>query len=137
MLSYRIDAAARIVHFEGPTPTDPGEFARVCHAALTDPAFKPGFGFYRDRRGQAVPATDIVHRSVAALRQVEGLPTSKWAIVVDPGANYGMLRMMQLLTDGTWVEVGLFYDPMEATRWLGEQLQGRAAVNSAEPNADG
>ena len=126
MLTYRIDPSTRTVYFEGPAPTDPVDFQDALRAALADPAFRPGFGFLRDRRGHAIPSVEIVRAGAKAIAATPGMPTSKWAIVVDPGADYGMMRMLQLSTDGTWVEVALFHEPEEAKRWLGEPI----AVNA-------
>jgi hypothetical protein len=106
------------VHFEGPTARGAEEFVHVVRQVLVDPAYRPGFGFLRDRRGRGVAPTEVVHQIADVLKRVSALPPSKMAFVVDPGADYGMMRMMQILTDGGRTEVAVYFDVAEAIRWL-------------------
>ena len=115
-LSYRIDPAVGIVVISGPDGASPAAFQRTLRTILEDPNYQPGFGFYRDRRGFTLPPTGLVHGVASVIRSTEALAGSRWAIVVSDPANYGMMRMLSILSDVTEMEV--FEDPVAATGWL-------------------
>ena len=90
----------------------------VTGAREPEAAFTPGFGFLRDRRGLGIVQTNIVRQAADTLRLIRGMPPSKFAIIVDPGADYGMMRMVQMLSDGGWAEIALFFELEPAIEWL-------------------
>jgi hypothetical protein len=115
-LSYRIDPAARIVEISGPDGASPAAFQRILRAILIDPDYRSGFGFFRDRRGFRLPPTGLVQGVASVIRETDALAGSRWAIVVSDPANYGMMRMLSILSDVAVMEI--FEDPIAATGWL-------------------
>ena len=115
-LSYRIDAAAGIVVIAGPDGASPVAFQQTLRTILDDPDYKPGYGFLRDRRGFRLPPTGLVHGVASFIRESEALAGSRWAIVVSDPANYGMMRMLSILSEVAEMEI--FEDPATATSWL-------------------
>jgi hypothetical protein len=84
------------------------------------PGFGPGFGFLIDRRAITEPAeTEYVHSLVAILRRNEQLFVgTRCAVIVPNVASYGMMRMMELMLDGSPFHVRGFKEFHKAARWL-------------------
>jgi hypothetical protein len=120
VLSYRIDSVSGIVEIEGPTAQDLQAFKTFFAGVIADPQYRQGFGFLRHGRGMNAPQTEILRRAVDYLTRVPGVPSSRWAIVVETPADYGMMRMAETLSSGAAVEVRIFWALEEARRWLRE-----------------
>jgi hypothetical protein len=120
MLSYQIDRTEGIVFIVGPDPTTPAELATFLEALVHDPGFHVGDAFLRDRRGLPAPTADMVHAVMATMAAVPELRRSRFAIIVaaDDPANFGMMRMAQILGSGMPLEIELFSDEAEARKWL-------------------
>ena len=138
-MEYRIDLQQGIVHLVGSDPPKPEDFVAVLRAALADPLFRPGFGFLRDRRGVVPPSVQYVEDVARLMRAMSDLPHTRYAIVVDTLASFGMMRLARKRTWGAWVEVELFETPAEATLWIREMRRSGGARPSHrnEPTIEG
>lgn len=123
MLSYRIDRVRHFVEILGVQQSDPEEFGRLLTAILADPAYRPGLGFYRDRRGMTPMTTATLQANLADLAAMPGLTATRWAYVVTDPVNYGMARMAAMLGDGSSLELQIFDAPEPAFEWLAERDQ--------------
>lgn len=132
MLQYRIDQARRIVEVVGVQTSDPEEFLRLFTAILADPDYRPGFGFYRDRRGMVPIKRGTLQANLAVVAAIPGLTGSRWAYVVSDPANYGMARMAAILGDGSALELHIFDTPEAALAWLAERPQGATIATPSE-----
>ncbi|MCC7134072.1 MAG: hypothetical protein IT352_15550 [Gemmatimonadales bacterium] len=128
MLQYRIDQARRFVEVVGVQTPDPEEFARLFAAILADPDYRPGYGFYRDRRGMVPMKRGTLQANLAVVAALPGLTGSRWAYVVSDPANYGMARMAAILGDGSALELQIFETPEAALAWLAERPQDSPAL---------
>ncbi len=118
-LSYRIDAAARIVITS--TVGERVTLARVRlyqQALLADPAFDPTFSQYLDfsQASEIVVSPEDVR--LLAVHSVFRAG-SRRAIVADGPRVFGFARMFQALTDGFGADIRIFDDPRAAQAWLG------------------
>jgi hypothetical protein len=127
LLSYRIDPDDGIVYLTGSQTATLDEFRRVVSDAADDPAFKPHFGFIRDRRGLEAPTGDELRGAVAFVVGTVGLQRTRWAIIVDTPANYGMMRMAGFLADNSPLSVAIFATMEEAVTWLKSPPQEQSA----------
>ena len=86
--------------------------------ALADPAYQVGMGILHDwRRLQtALPTAEVVRRSQYLAKSAARFGRTRWALVVDTSAAYGMGRMAEALT-GSGTGLRVFRDPAEAEAW--------------------
>ena len=122
MLSYQIDPEAEIVEIAGPPVDDIGELAQCLTQVLADRAYRPGFGFLRHGESADAPSPAVVRESMMLLARL-GLGASRWAIVAQRPAEYGMVRMAQLMSDGSPLEIGIFPNRDAAWQWLRKTLE--------------
>jgi hypothetical protein len=120
VLPYQIDRIDGVVSIVGPDPATPVELEEFLEALVRDPLFHVGDGFLRDRRGLPAPSADLVHGVMATMASVPELRRSRFAIVVPAGdqANFGMMRMAQILGSGLPLEIEIFTEESDARRWL-------------------
>jgi hypothetical protein len=138
-VEYRLDLPQEIVHLVGPDPPNPEDFVAVIRSALTDPRFRAGFGFLRDRRGVVPPSVQYVEDVARLMRAMTDVPHTRYAILVDTLASFGIMRLARKRTWGAWAEVELFETPAEATVWIKELRRsggGRPSMRS-EPSREG
>lgn len=97
------------------------ELVRSIRKALDDPRFHAGIKCFVDMREAAHTADGEVVRRVARLliKNLEKVAGCKIAIIVGKTSTYGIIRMLQLQTQGMPFQVGVFYDPGEARTWFG------------------
>jgi hypothetical protein len=88
------------------------------HEILSDPKFRPGFGFLRDRTGMEVLGRDLAQQAGVALRRIKGMPTCKFVVVVDNGITLQAVHQLKLMTEGSWVAFAIFGDLQSATDWV-------------------
>jgi hypothetical protein len=126
VVSYEIDRDAGIVTVLGDEVSSAQDTERAFRQILSDPNFRPGDGFLRDRRHLALPSGDVVRRVADLLARLPGFPSSRCAIVLpecDP-SRYGMSRMIAILATGASVEIAIFFEMETARAWL---VDGMAA----------
>jgi hypothetical protein len=117
-ITYSIDTTAGLVrlrYHENPTFS---EWEATMLAVLDDPDFRPGFGILADRRGVPAPSSDYVRSTLDFSRAHPALSYSRFAIVVDGLAAFGMGRMGQILGDDLPGPISVFNGPVEAEEWL-------------------
>jgi hypothetical protein len=115
-MSYRIDESAGIVELHGPDGLRPEEVEAALRQVLEDPRYHPALGFLRDRRGFRMPPTGFVRGLAWTIRHTAGLIGSRFAFVVSDPGNYGMVRMLSMMSDVA--DIRAFTDPAEAREWL-------------------
>jgi hypothetical protein len=88
-----------------------------------DPRHSPSMGRVYDCRAVTRMPTVLELRAVAELfrRNVDPTLRVRRAIVVTPGAYYGLGRMLQALLDLAGLEVHLFTELEEAVDWVATQ----------------
>ena len=96
------------------------ELLRSIRRALADPGFHPGARCLVDMREATHTSGGDVARRVAQLliANRDKVAGARIAIVVSKAAAYGIIRMLQLQTQGFPFEIGVSYDLEEARRWL-------------------
>jgi hypothetical protein len=134
-VEYRIDLQQGIVHLTGPDPSLPEDFVAVLQVAMVDPAFRIGFGFLRDRRGVVPPSVQYVEAVARLMRAMSDVPPTRYAILVDTLASYGMMRLARKRTWGAWVEMDLFETMAEAVVWIKEQRRSETTRSPFVPPA--
>lgn len=101
------------------------EMLRSIKRVFAHPSFHLGMKVLTDMR-EALHAADgeevrrVARLLVANMDKMAGV---KNAVVVGQEATYGIMRMLQLQTDGFPFETALFYDFDEAKQWLAEEEQ--------------
>jgi hypothetical protein len=116
---YTIDRPGRVVYLT--TVGDPSfdEWRDALLKVFSDPAFETGFHFISDRRRAAPPGADFVEREIVFIREHETeLGRCRWAAVVPDPATDGAARAVTSRAGMAEVEVGFFYDPAAARRWV-------------------
>jgi hypothetical protein len=95
------------------------EWAECMRAIVGDPRFRPGFSFLSDRRGIPALSTGFVRLCVDFLSGYsEEVGGSRWAVVIDSPAAYGMMRVAQVLASEVTSHIEIFTDIDEAEAWL-------------------
>ena len=107
-----------LVHLESDEGATFEEWRDAVDAALADPAFRPGMGIVHDWRKHAspLPTAEVKERSEYLARNAERFGRTRWALLVDNSASFGMGRMAQTLT-GSGTGLRVFRDPVEAEAW--------------------
>jgi hypothetical protein len=123
-MSYSIDPAARLVRLRNETTPTYEEWEACMIAVFADPAFEPGFAFLGDGRGLPPSDTEMVRRTVKfASGHKREFGRSRWAIVVDTPAMYGMSRMGQSLGKSLVAETRIFTNLEDAEAWLSTSVR--------------
>jgi hypothetical protein len=138
MLSYRIDSNTGIVEILGQPLPSPQEVKALAAAVAADAAYRPGFGFLRDRRGMEPFPIDAVPRTADLLTALPVTRGSRLAFVTGAApASYGTMRMLQELiaARGAAVTVGVFAEEVAARRWLAETA-GDRRISAGSPDRD-
>jgi hypothetical protein len=133
-VSYSIDPAARLVrlHYDG-SPTY-REAVLLILGILSDADFRPGFDILADRRGIPAPTPQYVRSLIEFAKRHHLLGESRFALVVDSPASFGMARMGQHIGDGLPTPIMIFEDLAEAEAWLGGG--GRAETERASKSGE-
>ncbi|HEX8557809.1 MAG TPA: hypothetical protein VF668_06905 [Pyrinomonadaceae bacterium] len=116
---YTIDRAARVVYLT--TVGDPSfdEWRDALLGVFSDPAFETGFNFISDRRQAEPLSPEFLEREVAFVREHErDFGRCRWAAVVPDPATDEAARTVTNRAALSDVEVGFFYNPAEARRWV-------------------
>jgi hypothetical protein len=128
-MTYTIDSAARLVRLHNATTPTYAEWERCMLEVFADPAYEPGFAFLGDGRGLPPSEADMVRRTITfASAHRREFETSRWAVVVDTPAMYGMSRMGQSLGASYVAETRIFDSVEAAESWL----LGKATQKAAE-----
>ncbi len=119
-IDYEIDSERGVVFLRYLTSPTADEWADALEAVIADPAFRPGFDFYGDRRGvKDVPTAAFVAGAALYLKRRPEIFSGRcWAVVTESPAGYGMARMGQARSESAGVDVGVFTDADAALNWL-------------------
>jgi hypothetical protein len=120
-LSYDIDVASRLVVLTcGDVTLE--RWRRTMGQVVADPRFRIGFGVLVDcRTATLAPETQDVVGVVDFLANRRArLGLSRWAVVVEEPAGYGMARMTAAIAESAGLELRAFRTMDEALEWLGE-----------------
>lgn len=117
---YTIDRTERVVYLTTVGEPSFDEWRDTLLKVFSDPSFKTGFNFISDRRrSSAVPSPEFVEREVVFIREHEReLGRCRWAAVVPNPATDEAARVVTSRAGMAEVEVGFFYDPAAARRWV-------------------
>ena len=123
-IHFTIHPSARLVTYavEGTaTHDDAREFL---DAVLAHPNFERGFAFLGDRRGPSGEPDMAYVRAVAneVRARASRLAPCRWAIALSTAGGFGAVRMCNLLTLESGVEMAPFMTPAQAVEWLGAGL---------------
>jgi hypothetical protein len=133
-LTYSIDPTDRLVrlHYDG-SPTY-REAVVLILAILSDPDFRAGYDLLADRRGVPAPTAAYVRNLLAFAKRHHLLGESRFALVVDSQASFGMARMGQIIGEGEPTPIMIFDDLAAAEDWLGvgSRLKDDAARTPSE-----
>ena len=116
---YTIDRPARVVYLT--TVGDPSfeEWRDALLRVFNDPAVETGFHFISDRRRAEPLGSEFMERQVVFVREHEReLGRCRWAAVVPDPATDKAARAVTDQARVTEVDVGFFYNPAEARRWV-------------------
>jgi hypothetical protein len=115
-VSWRI--ANGLVHLESSEGATFEEWRDAVDAAWADPAFRDGMGIVHDWRKlrAGLPTPEVEKRSEYLAANAARFGRTRWALLVDSAAAYGMGRMAETLT-GTGTGLRVFRDPAEAEAW--------------------
>jgi hypothetical protein len=116
---YSIDESERVVYLTTVGEPSFDEWRDTLLKVFSDPSFKTGFDFISDRRRATAPGREFVEREVAFVREHEReFGRCRWAAVVPDTATDEMARAVTKRAGMAEVEVGFFYDPAAARRWV-------------------
>jgi hypothetical protein len=118
-LAYDIDTTSRIVLLTcGNTSLD--AWRRCMREVLADPQFRSGSGFLVDCRTATLAPEIADVRGVVDFLSAHSpaLGRSRWAVVVEQPAGYGMARMASIRADAAGLELQAFENIEEARAWL-------------------
>ena len=125
-IRFTVHPSARLVTYavEGTTTRD--DAREFLDAVLAHPNFERGFAFLGDRRGPDGEPDMAYVRAVAkeVRARASRLAPCRWAIALSTPAGFGAVRMCNLLTLESGVEMAPFMTPTQATEWLGTGLNG-------------
>ena len=107
-----------LVHLESDEAATFEEWRDAVDAALADPAWRPGMGILHDWRKHrtSLPSAEVAKRSAYLAHNAARFGQTRWALLVDSSASFGMGRMAETLT-GAGTRLRVFRDPVEAEAW--------------------
>jgi hypothetical protein len=120
--TYRIDVDRGLVFliYGNRQPTT-SEWCAVMDALLGDAQYRAGMNLVSDRRHLVdAPTTGTLQQMASYVgRNAERIGTARWAIVTGTPAEYGMVRMGEVLfaSAGSHIELRPFVDMDAALRW--------------------
>ena len=119
-VTYNIDPRERIVYLVVSGESSVQEWEDMVLSVLADPAYRKGFNFLTDRRGQSkMPGPDFtlrVLRFLAAHKPEMG--RYRWAAVTPWALPFGTQRMFSILAEEADIRVEAIDDFEAARRWL-------------------
>jgi hypothetical protein len=118
-LSYDVDVASRLVTLTcGNTTLE--RWSRLMFDVFADPRYQPDFAILVDcRTATLTPSSDDVRGVVEFIASHRAmLGTSRWAVVVEKAAGFGMARMAETIANIANVDLRAFQSLDEAAAWL-------------------
>lgn len=116
---YSIDESERVVYLTTIGEPSFEEWRDALLAVFSEPSFVTGFDFISDRRRAKAPGRGFVEQEVAFVREHElEIGHCRWAAVVPDRATEDVARSVSIRAGLPNIEVGFFYDPAEARRWV-------------------
>jgi hypothetical protein len=129
-IAFTVCASARLVTClveNTPTDEDAREFFDVL---LAHPDFECGFNLLMDcRKRTANPDPAFARAFSKEVRQrAKDLGPCRWAYVVTTSSGFAAVRLIALLTFGSWVEFASFMTMDEAAKWVEAGTAERRAL---------
>ena len=120
-IGINIDPSARLVTYALDHLPTPDETRGFFDALLSHPAYGPGYAVLGDcRRLRADPDAASIRAFAREVRnRANELEPCKWAILSTTACGFAAVRLVSVLTYGSWVEFAPFLTPAEAEGWLG------------------
>ena len=122
-LFYEVDVESRLVVLTcGDVSLE--RWRRTMIQVIADARFRRGFGILVDcRTATRAPVTQEVFGVVDFLStRRDDLGQSRWAVVVEEPAGYGMARMTAAIAESAGLELRAFRTVGEAREWLGVRV---------------
>jgi len=96
------------------------EMLEAINASVEDPDYEAGFDVLSDHTGIDQPiSTENVHHLVKHLQALtEHFEGTRWAIVTEKPASYGMMRMLSVFARRVPMNVRVFRSIAAAEAWL-------------------
>jgi hypothetical protein len=121
--SYRLRFEGRVVHVTGVGEGSVATGASTSAAFRSDPGLRPPFGLLVDVRALSNLPSVAEARSLVELSRSQEEPMERCAVLlVRPGVQYGMARMIQILSEMRGAVIRILTDETEALRWLRDDL---------------
>jgi hypothetical protein len=130
-IRYEIDPLRRFVRLTHVSRTPPALWRDTIDAVLAEPGFQRGFDFVDDLSVRVdVPTVDIQNAVDFLNSRQSSIAPCRWAVVVHPQmpAVFGMLRMAELLMQGSPVSLRVFTSVGHTLAWLGSAEITRSTV---------
>ena len=125
-IQYTIDPANRLVISNDAAPLTPREIREFFRQLSADPRFQPTFNQLHHMQAGALAA--VRYDDLASVKEFDPFsPSSRRAIVVETPADYGMVRMYELLRGGS---MQVFKTEREAHEFLGLKTDDDPAASS-------
>lgn len=114
-IQYTIDPANRLVISNDTAPLSQREIREFFRELSRDPRFQPTFSQLHHMQAGALAA--VRYDDLASVKEFDPFsPSARRAIVVETPADYGMVRMYELLRGGS---MQVFKTEREARQFLG------------------
>jgi hypothetical protein len=128
--SYEIDAEPRLIVAVFTGDANLADADAVMTQLHADPRHSFAFSRVYDCRGLTRLPPLVELRGVAELfrHRIDPTVRPRRAIVVRPGAAYGLGRMLQARLDLAGMELNIFTGPDEAVAWATSEAQSRAGA---------
>jgi hypothetical protein len=100
----------------------PGDIVAQMNTAMAQEWFFVGINFLQDLRDASYPFAGYEYfQRTKSLRDAadRALGSCRVALVAGTKADYGILRQLEIMSEGVPVERSVFLDLREAKRWLG------------------
>ncbi len=125
-IRFSVHPSARLVTYEVEGTATRDDAKEFLDAVLAHPNFERGFAFLGDRRGPGSEPDMTYVRAVAKEVQARAsrLAPCRWAVALSTAAGFGAIRLCNLLTLESGVEMAPFMTPDQAAEWLGERPDG-------------
>lgn len=100
--------------------------------SVLDPRFRPGFDILSDHTAVETPLTATQAKLMMAHLETLGkhLQNSRWAVVTNKAASFGMFRMASVFAERIPMEIQVFHTHEEANTWLKEKPPGNNRIST-------
>ena len=119
-IQISIDSAHKRIHANLSGVVSFAEMANAINSVVDDPLFFSGMNILSDHTDREKPISTSTARALATHieKLKERFSNSRWAVVTNKEASYGMMRMLSVFLEKIPMELHVFYSKEEADVWL-------------------